>query len=195
MAGLFVFTRLIGKKHAGKVVGAVEEVRTKTKTRDGKKVEETKVTLYPVYEYTLADGAIRHERGSEGGTMTYKYKTGQDVNLLIIEADGYDDVYDADSFGALVIGLVIMAAGGGIMVQVGSIYSALGMGVVSVAAAIGVMLFRAFAEHRRTSRRAGGAAKKTRAPYKKTFDPNAVRPVEEFINKRNREKAETPDQG
>ncbi len=178
LCGLSVFVRVVGERRTGKIIGAVEELRIKIKTRDGKEVKEEKRTVYPVFEYKRPDGAICIERGSEGGSSTKKYTTGEKLNLIVIEADGYDDVYDADNYGAMMLGAILLAVGFAIMFQVGSISSAMGVGGFALAGALAFMLFRAFAGRDRN--KSPRTDKKPRK-YKKEWDRDAVRPVEEFF--------------
>jgi len=177
LCGLYIFTRLIGKRVTGKVIGGVIEKRTKTKTVDGKTKEEIKETLYPVYEYIRPDGSTHQERGSEGGTSTHKYVTGQDVNLIISQADGYDDVYDANNHGAFIMGLIIASTGMGIMFQVGSMASAIGMGLMTMGGIIVVKLITTAAGKTKQS------PKKEKKKYSKAFNPEEVKPIESFQRK------------
>ena len=190
LCGLVAFTRIRGRRVKGKIIGAVEEIRFKHKIRDGEEIKKEKRSLFPVYEYIRPDGTLFQERGSEGGTNTLKYKTGQDVNLLVIEAGGYDDVYDADDYGAAKLGLVLMAIGGFIMFQVGSVYSAMGMGGLALFGAVCFIMFRVVAEKLHSAGQKPGQPKKKREKYKKTFDRDAIKPVEVFVKKRESERAE-----
>lgn len=177
LCGLYLFTRIIGKRVSGKVIGAVMEKRTKIKTVDGEKKEKIKETLYPVYEYIRPDGSTHQERGSEGGTSTYKYVTGQNVNLIVSQADGYDDVYDANNHGALILGLIIAAVGMGMMLHIGSIASAFGMGLMTMGGIIVIKLITGFAGKDKKS------PNKEKKKYSKAFNPEDVKPIESFERK------------
>ena len=170
---LFIASRLFGFRTTGTVVGAVEVLRTKRKRVDGEAVTKTKQSLYPVYEYQGSDGATKRMRGSEGGTMTHSYTTGQRVNLIVREDATYDDVYDADKRGALYIGLVMVALGVGLMIWIGSAASAFGVSLIS---AMLILLLRIVAAL--ATRDKKPARKKTL--FSKDFDPADLKPVEHF---------------
>ena len=173
---LFALSRFTGYRTTGTVVGAIERVRMKKRERDGEMVEEEKRSLYPVYEYTASDGAQRQMQGSEGGTMVHSYTTGQSVNLIVREDDGYDDVYDADSHGALYLGFAFVAVGVGIMAWMGSMASAFGVTVIVCLMAgilkivVGLL----------TKKSDPTKEKKQRKPYTKSFDPSELKPIESF---------------
>ena len=173
---LFALSRFTGYRTTGTVVGAIERVRLKKRERDGEMVEEEKRSLYPVYEYTAADGSKRQMQGSEGGTMVHSYTTGQSVNLIVREDDGYDDVYDADSYGAFYLGLVFSAIGVGFMVWMGSMASAFGVTILACLIAgalrIGFGLL--------TKKKNPADKKPKRKAYTKAFDPADLKPIENF---------------
>ncbi|NKB35399.1 MAG: hypothetical protein GKR91_20050 [Pseudomonadales bacterium] len=168
--GLFVLSRVLGERIQGKVAGAVIHKRVKTKTIDGERKEVIKETLYPVFEYQRSDGTLHKERASEGGTSTLKYKTGQDVNLILREDDGYD----ADNYGALYLGLIFLAIGLVFMVQVGSMASAFGMGILSLVLVIIARIAVAFQSKARRNKKA------EKKKYTKEFDLADLKPIEEF---------------
>ena len=175
LIGLFSLSRLMGYRTPGVVVGAVERVRIKKRERDGEVEEEEKRSLYPVYEYTASDGNKRQMMGSEGGTMVHSYATGQSVQLIVREDDGYDDVYDADQYGALYLGFGLVATGLGIMAWVGSMASAFGVTILAcVIAGILRIGFGLLGGKRKTTE------PKERKPYNKAFDPADLKPVESF---------------
>ncbi len=180
--GLFILSRTLGVRTTGTVIGAVKHTRVKQKQRDGKQVQKTKTSLYPVYEYRAQDGSIRQMRSSEGGSMTLKYSTGQTVNLIVREDKGYDDVYDADELGALYVGLGIAAVGVVLMTWVGSFVSAVGMSGMSLTLAItGLLVSGAIKKFTATSKSgAAPASDKKRAPYSKAFDAADLHPIEHF---------------
>lgn len=176
---LFILTRLLGYKTTGTVVGAILETRIKKKIRDGKEIEKIKKTLYPIYEYTREDGSTRLERGSEGGSMTHKYKTGQNVNLIIRQDQEYDDVYDQDEFGALYLGIILSLIGTALMVHMGSATSALGMSIFSLLGIIAFRLVAAFLDKQKTPLHKTQTPK-TNKKHHKEFDPAAIKPIEFF---------------
>ena len=172
---LFIVSRFLGFRTEGVVVGAVEVVRRKEKDVNGEKVEKIKRSLYPVYEYTGSDGAARQMRGSEGGTMTLKYVTGQAVNLIVREDDGYDDVYDADEYGALYLGIGIMVFGVVLMTWIGSFAAAFGVSVVTLLLGIfGPVAYLLFRKEPMLKKNPSFQ------PYNKTVLAEDLMPVEHF---------------
>lgn len=171
---LFIVSRLSGKRIPGTVVGAVLQRRVKTKTVDGKETQKIKETLYPVFEYQKSDGSLHRERASEGGSSTLKYQTGQAVNLIVREDDGYDDVYDAGAFGALYLGLAFSIIGLAIMIQVGSMASALGIGIFSLIVVIAIRVTNAVLNKKSPT------DSTVQQKYSKAFDPNELKPIEYF---------------
>ncbi len=173
----FTLSRNLGYRTTGTVAGAIESSRIKKKKNENGEVEErVKKTLYPVYEYTGSDGATKQMPGSEGGTMTLKYSTGQTVNLIVREDERYDDVYDADSYGALYIGLIMSGLGIGLMIWVGSAASAFGVGLTTMLV-IGLSRICYIAFQSRDKLQKTIASKSS---YNKDFDPADLHPIEYF---------------
>ena len=113
--GVSIYARIKGQRVTGKIIGAVHKKRIKKKIRDGKEVEKIKTENYLVYEYQKPDGTMHKELSSEGFQKNDNYQTGQEVNLLVCPAKGFDDVYDADSKSAIIFGIILMAIGGGLL--------------------------------------------------------------------------------
>lgn len=174
--GLFLVSRILGVRTTGTVVGAVNKTRTKTKEHNGERVEKIKSSLYPVYEYIASDGTQRQMRGSEGGSMTLKYETGQAVNLIVREDDEYDDVYDADQFGALYLGLGFLCFGAIMMAWVGDFAAAFGVGFTSILV-FGLGYVSRGIIHMRDKPK---QTEMKRAKYTKSFDPALLQPIEHF---------------
>ncbi len=182
MIGLFLWTRIMGKSVTGTVIGAIQETRIKKKIRDGKEIEKIKKTLYPIYEYTRPDGTTHTERSSEGGSMTLKYETGQHVNLLILQNDLYDDVYDRNEMGALYLGLILSAIGGVLMVKIGdSLIHALGMSALSIAV---MLIFKVgtalLAKEKPTKTKKKQETATPAKKHHKAFKLEDVLPIEDF---------------
>lgn len=182
LTGLYLLTRTLGRTCPGTVVGAIKEIRVKTKVRDGQQVEKRKETLYPVFEYARADGGLHWQRGSEGGSATLKYSTGQTVRLRVREDQEYDDVYDLDQRGALYLGVPLLGVGLVLMVQVGSVASAAGVGLLTLLA---IALLRV-ASALTSGRRSGARSSRDSTPYNQSFDMDQVRPIEEFRAQQSR---------
>lgn len=171
---LFLLSRIMGYRTQGTVVGAIMQTRTKTKVEDGKPVERVKKMLLPVYAYRAKDGSMRQMPGSEGGSMTTEYCTGQNVNLIVREDELYDDVYDADRYGALYLGLGFFTAGLALMVWFGSFAATLGISALTLTVALGARLYAGLS-NKPTKKNAP-----QKKPYDKAFSPADLRPIEEF---------------
>jgi len=181
LLGLFALSRVLGVRTTGTVIGAVERKRVKRKQRNGQKMQKTKTTLYPVFEYMNAAGALTQMRASEGGSSTLGYSTGQNVNLVVREDDGYDDVYDADKRGALYFGIGLCVIGATVMSWVGSIAAAFGIGLSSIVLLLLCYLLRGVVE-KFTSKDpdAARSAATPHEPYSKAFDPADLHPIEYY---------------
>ena len=175
---LFAISRFTGKRVPGTVVGAVMRRKIKIKKVDGQEKEKIKETLYPVFEYEKSDGTLHRERSSEGGSSTLKYVTGQTVNLIVREDDEYDDVYDADSLGALYAGLILAIIGLAVMAQVGSMASALGIGLFSLVL-VTIVRISAALLHKNNNK-----PNREKEKYSKAFDPEDLKPIEFFQKQR-----------
>lgn len=178
LVGLFTLSRLTGYRTAGRIIGAVNVIRSKTRERNGEIVQIEKKSLFPVYEYQASDGSVRQMRGSEGGTMVHGYTTGASVNLIVREDSGYDDVYDADQRGALYVGMGFVAAGVGMMIAVGSIASAFGVTLLACAVAVAIRMIGALSAKQRKPIH----QRRKRMPYSKSFEPDDLRPIESFAS-------------
>ncbi|MEM7077355.1 MAG: DUF3592 domain-containing protein [Pseudomonadota bacterium] len=174
---LYTLSRMIGYRTQGHVIGAVEHTKIKRDKRDGEIVERVKKYLMPVFEYQTRDGVTRQMIGSEGGSNTTQYSTGQPVSLIVREDDGYDDVYDADQHGALYLGLGFTAIGGIIMTWVGSFASAFGVSLLTMLALAVSKTISAF--RNRSARRAPHTSK--HKGEDKSFTADELRPIEDFL--------------
>ena len=172
-AGIYI--RMIAYRTTGRVVGAVQTERVKTRQRDGKEVHEVKKSLFAVFEYQRADGTTHRERASEGGSDVHKYKTGQSVNLLIVRWNNYDNVYDADKKAIFVMGAIFAGLGVFLMAQAATIVTSFGIGLFSLLLVGTSLAVRAFRH-----RRGWIKPKANRGRMFGEFNPEDVRPVEEF---------------
>ena len=182
LIGLFIvvamtYMHLFGVRVSGRVVGAINRKKIKKKMRDGKEEERVKHTLYPIFEYTMPDGETFTSMSSEGGTGTLKYKTDQEVNLIVSPADGYHDVYDSSRYGAFVMGAVFIAIGWGIIYGVGQLYSAFGIGLISLGIGLVLLVYRIISNKKDKIKRKNHSKK-----HHKIFDMQDVKPVESFIH-------------
>lgn len=179
LIGLFllvamIHTRITGRRVQGKVVGAIKELRVKEKERGGKLEKETKESLWPVFEYPRPDGSLHREKGSAGGSGVLNYETGQTVNLLVRPRKDYDEVSDADRYGTLIAGGILVLVGAGIVI--------LGSDMLASLALSGFTLFIllvAFGAKFFTGRKTKQKATTPRKHFDH-FDPETVRPIEEL---------------
>ncbi|MFK7795357.1 MAG: DUF3592 domain-containing protein [Gammaproteobacteria bacterium] len=180
LIGLFlvvvmIYMRLFGVRVSGRVVGAINHKRVKKKVRNGKEIERVKHTLYPVFEYIMPNGEEFTSLSSEGGTGTLKYKTGQEVSLIVSPAKNYHDVYDASNFAAFIIGLIFLASGVGIIYSVGQLYSVFGMGIISLGIGVLLLIYRIITDKKDKFMKRSDFIKNH-----KKFDLQEVKPVESF---------------
>ena len=123
----------------------------------------------------MPNGEVVTELSSEGGTGTLKYVTGQDVNLIVSPAKGYHDVYDANRYGAFILGLVLILSGLGIIYMVGQLYTAFGMGLISLGVAIIFLIYRIISDKKDKF-----MVKESLKKQHKEFDILDVKSVESF---------------
>lgn len=123
---LFLLTRLKGKKTAGKILGFIKRQRIKQKP-DGEKI---KTDLRLVFEYLTPAGELKVGTGSEWGNRYKKFSTGKSVNLLVVSAPNYEDLYLADDFGTL-IGALVMQGIGFILIALVTLNPTVWLGVLS----------------------------------------------------------------
>ncbi|MEM8767197.1 MAG: DUF3592 domain-containing protein [Pseudomonadota bacterium] len=178
---LFVASRVSGFRTTGTVLGAIEVSRLKIRDRDGERTRKITKSLFPVYEYQDSGGEVKQTAGSEGGTFTKRYRTGQAVNLIVREGDDRNDVYDADARTMLYLGLGCLTTGGLVMASVGSFAAAIGASVVSVLIALLVRALIVFVEDL-SNRKSGSKLIDTsrRASLDKSFTPDDLKPIEHF---------------
>ncbi|MEM6999344.1 MAG: DUF3592 domain-containing protein [Pseudomonadota bacterium] len=176
---LFAATRCMGYRTVGVVLGAVQEIRIKQKSRDGEQVEKRKTSVFPVYEYRSQSGETRIMRGSEGGSFVAGYATGQHVELIVREARDYDDVYDAEQKGALFLGLAFAATGAGLMAWIGSLAASFGLTITALLVLGIARIAISLAGHKNK------LPKRRREPYGKKVCPEDIVPIEELSASRS----------
>lgn len=167
-----VYIRVVANRISGTVVGAVSETSIKEKVRNGTLRQETRETFHAVFQYPRPDGSLHQEKASEGGTHVLRYRTGQAVNLLVVPGSDYDDVYDADQKSGYTLGGVMFALGAFLMWQAATLYATLGISIPALLVVLFALGLRA-RRHKQTSTKAA-------TQHYKIFEPDAVRPVEEF---------------
>lgn len=182
---LTIFVWITGQRVTGKIVGAIKNIRIKEKMRDGKVKKKRKETLYAIFEYRRPDGSVHQERSSNGGSSTLKYKTGQEVSLIIVPGAEYDDAYDANDRTSLVIGGLFLLIGFGVMFQAANFYATLGISTLAFLGLIGMLAFKLLSEksNKRKNKKAGQAKS---SKHHKHFDVADVRPVETFLEEARR---------
>jgi len=154
----------------GTVAGAVRPDIITTSVEN--KVTIRKGSLFPVFHYIKDDGTFALVRGDSGGTHVRKYKTGQDVNLIInkdtkfIESGTATDkndmtgVYWGGSFLIIGVSLIYLAW---------SVLLGLSLGFIALMSIVISLIFR--------------QKKKVKKPKEETeefFDFSKMKPVEEF---------------
>jgi hypothetical protein len=170
-----IYTKIAGKKFSGKVIGAINDVRFKEKNRDGVIKKEKKETLHAIFEFADADGVTHLHKSSNGGNSVLKYKTGQDVELLVCRHKNFSDVYDAKDNSMFIMGMIFLLVGFGIMFQSASFYASLGVSTLALVAIIATLVVKLMGGRDVKSKTTGGSSND---PYK--FDPADIRPIEEF---------------
>jgi len=139
---VYVMPRIVGYRVTGTVLGGLREVRKKEKTRDGKVKTEEKISYTPIYEYQRRDGTCVKAKASHGGDITFSYKTGQSVELLIWDHRDFDDVYDAKSKSALIIGPIFLLIGAAIITAAGNFLASLKVGALSISVMLILLILK-----------------------------------------------------
>lgn len=155
----------------GRVAGAVKAIKNKEKLKDGKLVKESKERLYPIFEYPKADGSLHHIRGSSAGTHVLKYKTGQDVKLVINNSRFSEEATASDvgNRTGWYLGLFFSAFGSIIIYMAADILTSL---TISVMAIVGIAISLLFKRK--------GSLKPTKVKKEIIFDLNDMKPIEDF---------------
>ena len=178
--GVSIYARAKGRPVKGKIIGAVHKTRIKQKIRDGKKVEKIKTESYFVYEYKKPDGSTHKELSSQGFQKNTSYKTGDEIDLLVCPAKGFDDVYDPNDKSPIILGLVFLAIGGALL---GSTVGTYGM-KKSFWVLIVLMIIPAFMKmHDKISdhKDANRGKEKSPRPPSKQFEEGDIKTVEDVI--------------
>jgi len=159
----------MGQRVDGVVIGAINEVRIKEKERDGKIEKERDECLYLIYEYIDADGSTQQVKSSSGGSSVLNYTTGQKVTLIIYCHKGVDDVYDAKDKSPFIIGGILFGTGAILTFMAANLYASLSVSLLALFGIAVSMVLR-------------GKSTKTnsRVPHNQ-YDPNEIRPIEEFV--------------
>lgn len=187
-----IYTIIKGQKIDGTVIGAIKDVNIKIKNGNVIKKRLNYGTLFPIFEYTQADGTTHQDKGSSGGTHVYKYKTGQKVKLIIYSKDKYNYVSNAKSYFEYILGIVFAAIGMGIIYCYASFFASFNFSTfiwLSVIASLALKfkdgINKMIKEYRKNKDNKGKIFM-----LKRNFDPNHVRPIEEFVKEReqNRQK-------
>lgn len=192
LLGLFfisyeIKTHLKGEKVNGTIIGAVKDVKVSFK---GKKMIKKKLnsgSLWPVYEFTLADGLKRQQRGSTGGSHVYKYKTGQNIKLNV-HHEG-DDIFvrGSEQYFIYILGIIFCLFGGGI-IYVGAYKLSPGFNISSfiwLMAVVSLLLrFKGkiitFIKDRKENKKNFIKAQ----AIKRSFAPEDLHPIEYYIEER-----------
>jgi len=175
LIGLFTIAAWINNiifstKVKGRVIGAVKATHTKEKLIDGKLEKESKERLHPIYEYSKEDGALHQVRGSSSGSYVLKYKTGQDVNLVIHN----DSATDAGDRTLVYVSLFFAGFGSILIYMAGDVLKSLTISL-AVIVVIAIALFL------KVKGKGKGRMKFTPVKKESDFDLKNMRPIEDFI--------------
>lgn len=171
--------RIIGKRFSGKVIGAIKDVRFKEKKRDGEIIKEKKENYHAVFEYVDEEGVTQQRKSSNGGLSVLKYKTGQEVGLIVHKSKKHHDIYDAKDHSSFIMGGIFFLVGFGIIYQSASFYASLGISTLALIVILITLVFKFI----------GGRKEKAKLRKKQNIevikDPMAfnfadVRPIEEL---------------
>lgn len=194
--GLFLVSYQIkiqikSEKISGTIIGAVKDTKV---SFDGKKLVKKRLNfgaLWPVYEFTLADGVKRQQRGSTGGTHVYKYKTGQSIKLNVHYEGSDIFVRDSEKYAGYIVAIIFCLFGGGI-IYVGVYQLSSGFNISSfiwLMAVVSLLLrFKnkiiAFIKDCKENK---NYFIKTQR-IKRSFDPEHLHPIEYYIEEREQRK-------
>jgi len=183
---------MMGEKVDGTIIGAVRDVKVKIKDGKVTKKRLNSGTLFPVFEYTLADGSEHQDKGSAGGTHVYKYKTGQKIKLVVVTRENYNDVSELKSYAEYVIGAFLISLGAYIIYIYITHFAALSFStfiwlgaIISLGLKFKDKLIKFLKEFKSNKENYSQAS-----ILKRSFDPDFVKPIEEFVEERqkNRQK-------
>lgn len=146
---LFVWSwaRIRGRSEKGRVIGGIVYAYTKQKHRDGKIVEKPKTMYCTVFEYPDVNGKPK-KTVRNTGSATFKYRTDQEIDLLILPNKVFDDVYDRSDHTPLIAGVCFLLLGTGIVFVVGDLMKALGVSLLSLCLSLIILIIKIVAEHR-----------------------------------------------
>ena len=156
LAGMFAcfvwaWSRLCGRLENARVVGGISHSYTKEKKRGGQTVEETRTMHCTVYQYRDQDGQSKMTVRNTG-SATFKYQTGQAVELYVLPNARFDDVYDRRDHSALLVGTILLGIGLGLVISMGNLMNALGVGLVSTLICLLALVVRIVLDRRSTVR-------------------------------------------
>jgi len=165
-------------------IGGVVDKRVKERINDGKRVEKNKYSIKAIYEYIDDDGSTRQHKSSNGGTFVLKYKTGQEVKLIVCRHKTKpDDIYDAEDSTVFVVSFFCLAIGFGLIFMASNIYLSLSISTISL---ISILLSLALRGKNKDK-----SKERDKAPRVPTgqFDPSKIRPIEELAKEREERRA------
>ena len=180
--GLKLVSLLLGQNVNGVVIGAVRAVKVKIKNGEIIKKRLNSGSLFPVFEYTLANGIRYQTKGSTGGSHVYKYKTGQTVKLTVWPRESYNDVDDAKSYFVYIFGAILIGAGAYIFYFYITNFASLNIGVfiwlgaiMSIAIRYRDKIAQLIDDYKSNKGRLSEAA-----AIKRSFDPEGLQPIEYY---------------
>lgn len=180
-----IYLRIQGQVIVGTVIGAVKKVKVTIEDRKIIKKRLKHGSLWPVFEYTLADGTVRRDKGSYAGSHVYRYKTGQKVKLIVHQKGSDFDVSEAKSYFAYIFGVSSIFLGGCmIYIYLTEFYSQFNTNtliwlgaIFSLALKYKSKIIKLIRDYKENSE-----LKKSASKVRRTFDPEHLHPIEYFVN-------------
>ncbi len=176
IAFIVIHSRITGHRITGTIIGAIHRTRTKTKMRDGREIKKIKHDRALIVEYTRPNGILHREMSSDGMDKNTKYKTGDNIPLLVCLRDEYDDVYNAESKSGIIMSIIFLLIGGGLMLPV---LKAFGMkkvfwlGLFVILIPVMYKIYNIFS---------GSGHDPQKRPKDKIFSDDEILPIEDIIS-------------
>ncbi|MGH1377500.1 MAG: hypothetical protein ACRBB3_01640 [Alphaproteobacteria bacterium] len=186
--GAIIFTIMLYAKVKGRVttatiIGAIHRTRVKKKIRDGKEVEKVKHDNYLVFEYLDENGNKRKELSSDGLNKNKGYKTGQQIEVIVCPAKGFDDVYVANDPSKLKMATIFVILGFSMMAWTVSTHGMKNTFWLLIAITLITGIYKGYEVIFDNGK--GVKGKNLPLPPGKVFSDNEIVPVEDVIKLSN----------